>query len=56
MASPILRLCLVLILSLVSAATSRAGWSQEFKLKDYLGIYDFPEELLSYPVDLQARR
>ena len=54
MASPILRLCLVLVLSLASAATSRAEWSQDFKLRDYLGIYDFPEELLSYPMDFQG--
>ncbi len=36
------------------ASLSRGDWSQEFRLKDYLGIYEFPEELLSYPLDLKG--
>ncbi len=26
-----------------------AGWRHEMKLNDYMGVYDFPEELVSFP-------
>jgi hypothetical protein len=54
MASLASRICLVLLLSLSFASLSRGEWSQEFKLKDYLGIYNFPEELISYPLDFKS--
>jgi hypothetical protein len=52
MMSLTLRICLVPFLMFSLTSVSRAEWSQELKLKDYLGIYEFPEELVSYPLKL----
>ena len=54
MASLFVRTSLALVLLSSFASLSRGEWSQEFKLKDYLGIYAFPEELLNYPLDLKG--
>ena len=31
-----------------------AAWRHEIKLVDYMGVYDFPEEQLSYPLEIPA--
>jgi len=49
------RLCLMSLLLSSLLGSARGEWSQDFKLKDYLGIYDFPEEMVSYPVAVGSK-
>lgn len=35
-------------------ASAAAPWKQDFTLRDYMNVYDFPEEQLSYPVEIPA--
>ncbi|MGB8353720.1 MAG: hypothetical protein WCD79_07535 [Chthoniobacteraceae bacterium] len=35
-------------------ASAKAAWKTDFDLTDYMKVYDFPEEQISYPIDLPA--
>ena len=41
--------CGVVFLSSSTLPAQTAGWRHEMKLVDYMGVYDFPEELVSFP-------
>ena len=41
---------------LLAAGSARgAEWRKDFELRDHMRIYDFPEELVSYPVTFPAK-
>ena len=44
------RLPLALLGATIGFLATAADWQQDFHLRDYMRIYDFPEELISYPV------
>ena len=41
--------CGVMLLAGSPLSAQAASWRYEMKLVDYMGVYDFPEELLSFP-------
>jgi len=46
--------CGVVFLTSSTLYAQTAGWRHEMKLVDYMGIYDFPEELVSFPFTCPA--
>ena len=44
------RLALVLLGATIGFLATAADWHQDFHLRDYMRIYNFPEELISYTV------
>jgi hypothetical protein len=38
----------------VLTASAKAAWKKDFPLVEYMKVYDFPEEQLTYPVNLPA--
>ncbi len=47
--------CGVVFLSGSVLHAQTAPWRHEMKLVDYMGIYDFPEELISFPFTCPAQ-
>ena len=61
MSRPILALLQVAAIGATSLAQetpqgASAEWSRDFRLQDEMQIYDFPEELLNYPIEFPASK
>ena len=46
--------CASVLLASSASHAQTAGWRHEMKLVDYMGIYDFPEQLVSFPFTCPA--